>query len=326
MKNGVKILFLLSILFFWACESTVVLPVAVSECSNLPEGRAAAASFVCAGKAYIFGGRTDGGKYLNTLCRFNPENNMWDELGTTPLKPRVNAVACVVRDTVYIGLGFSGEKVYTDSCYLRDFWQYVPSSNQWTRLPDYISNETNGCVCFCDSSHIYTGFGYAGLHSRKMFSYSISDSVWTEQELSRLNIPTAVFAPVCATTSGRHFMGTGFTTESTSQWFEYKPQQKRFVRLSSLPDKGRDSATATANEEYVYVFGGQRFGGTLTTLRFYDEIMRYSVATGGWSVCSFLPCGGVIEPIAFTIGNKVYVGGGEKRDGTLVDKLYRIEE
>lgn len=323
MKQWLSIL---PLFLLCACNNTLIESVTITECSSMPEGRAAATSFVCNGKAYVFGGRTQGGASLNTLCRFDPESDRWEELGQTPLKPRVNAVAAVVRDTVYIGLGFSGEKVYTDSCYLQDFWQYVPSTGEWKRLPDYITKETNGCICFSDSNHIYTGFGYAGLHSRRMFSYSIRDSVWEEESISRLGIPAAVFSPVGAIASERYFTGTGFTTESTSQWFEYLPHEKRFVRLSSLPGKGRDSAGATGNDKYVYVFGGQRFGGTLTTLHFYDNIMRYSIASGSWDYCSALPCGGVIEPIAFSIGNTVYAGGGETQNGTIVNKLYRIEE
>ncbi len=298
----------------------------MKECSSMPECRAAATAFVCNGEGYVFGGRLQDGTYLNSMCKYNPTDNSWTELGDTPLKPRVNAIACVIRDTVYIGLGFGEGRVYVDSCYLQDFWQYIPATNEWKRLPDYLNNETNGCICFCDSDHIYTGFGYNGNHTRNMFCYSLRDSVWQQQSISRLGIPTAVFSPVGATAGGRHFMGTGFTIESSNQWYEYIPKQARFVRLTSLPEKGRDSAASAGNSRYVYLFGGQRFGGTLTTLHYYDEVLRYSIATGIWSYCTALPCGGVIEPIAFTIGEKVYVGGGETRSGKVVNNLYCFEE
>ncbi len=321
-----RLIYILPLFFLCSCSYILSADVAVTECEAMPEGRAAATAFVCNGEGYVFGGRTQDGTYLNTICKYNPKDDSWTNLGATPLKARVNAVACVIRDTVYIGLGYWQGHVYVDSCYLQDFWQYVPKTNEWKRLTDYPNHETDGCICFCDSQHVYTGFGYDGNHTRKMFTYSLKDSTWVQQSISKLSIPTAVFAPVGAQAGDRYFMGTGFTTESSNQWYEYIPTQSRFVRLTVLPEKGRDSAAAAGNSTHVYLFGGQRFGGTMTTLEYYDDVLRYSTATGTWEYCVKLPYGGVIEPYAFTIGEKVYVGGGETRDGRVMSNLYRYEE
>lgn len=292
----------------------------------MPQAMAAATSFVCEGKAYIFGGRTQDGTCRNTLWQYDPSADAWNNMGETPLLPRVNAMACVINDTVYIGLGYNGGHVYTDTCYLRDFWQYVPRTGEWKRLPDYITNKTNKCIAFAHNGNLYVGCGYYDVANYHMYVYNPKDSLWTQQNVSSLQHPEAAFAMVSATCQDRYFTGTGFTLQSQTQWLEYLPEKARFVKLTSMPDKGRDRAAAAANDRYVYVFGGQRFGGTLTSFRFYDDIMRFDPAIGTWSRVGVMPYGGMIAQTAFAIDGKVYFCLGEDINGNLKSNLYRIDD
>lgn len=310
-----------------ACQSGIITDYApITECAPMPEARAAATSFVCGGKAYVFGGRTQDGVCQNTIWRYDPATDTWTAIGGTPLLPRLNATACVLNDTVYIGLGFNGGHIYTDSCYLRDFWQYVPATDIWIRLPDFPTNETNKCISFVHNDNLYIGCGYYSFATCNMYRYNRHDSIWTQQKISSLQHPETAFSMVGATCGNRHFTGTGFTLQSQTQWLEYLPDKARFVKMTSMPDKGRDRAAAAASEKYVYVCGGQRFGGTLTSFRFYDDVMRFNPAVSTWTRAAIMPYGGAIAMTTFAIDGKVYFGLGEDINGQLKNNIYRIDE
>ena len=85
-----------------ACSRyTPEIELPVHEAASMPEGgRASATCFVVNNQAYIFAGRDKEGIYHNDLWRYTPTTDSWENLGTTPLQPRVNATACVDGDVV----------------------------------------------------------------------------------------------------------------------------------------------------------------------------------------------------------------------------------
>ncbi len=294
----------------------------------MPEPVASAMAFVANGNAYIFGGRTQSGKTTNALWEYNPITDAWTKLDTPPLMPRVNGVAYVVHDTVYLGLGYfrNGVASYTDSCYLRDFWQYIPATNTWNALPDYLDSYTNGCACYQIDNRLYIGAGYDfASYSTLFYCFDILTQAWgVAPQGPRPEF--CVFGHCSEQVGERCFFGTGFRRYSSNSWYEYLPLSGEYVSRQSLPTKGRDCATATSTDEHIYVIGGQRFGGTLTTLHFYDDILRYSPADDTWTLCGHIPSGGTIKMVSFTIGNRVYFGLGEDQNGNIHNQLYYIEE
>ena len=120
---------------------------AVRACAPMPEERACATAFVAGGKAYVFAGRDSAGVLHSDLWAYTPTTDSWQNLGETPLSPRVNAAACVSGDRVYIGLGFRG-RYGVDSCYLRDWWEYTPETDSWQALADYPNEYTDCATAF----------------------------------------------------------------------------------------------------------------------------------------------------------------------------------
>ena len=131
------------------------------ESAAMPVPRACAASFVINDQAYFFAGRDSKGQHLNDLWRYTPATDTWDNLGATPLDPRVNPTACVHNGKAYIGLGFHG-KYSQDSTYLRDWWEYTPSSGTWKRLADYPNHYTDDATAFTGEGALYVGYGFVG--------------------------------------------------------------------------------------------------------------------------------------------------------------------
>ncbi len=322
-----RLFYILVSCLFLACNPTIdTLDKAIHACAPHPAPVAGATSFVYNGEAYVFGGRLANGSLSNHLWRYNPQHDTWTNLGTTPLVGRTNGVAVVVNDTIYIGLGHTTGYIYADSCYLRDFWQFIPTTQTWQQLADYPISATDGCVAFHTDTALYVGCGFFAGFSAYIYTYIPHRNTWELLPPVNGKRPLPSMA-VCGaqTAKGRYFVGTGYNLFSNSNWYEFFPATGNFITKTELPTKGRDCATATATDEYIYVIGGQHFGGTLTTLHAFDDILRYSPTNDSWTRCGQLPIG-ILKMTSFTINNRIYFGLGEDIEGNIQNTLYWLED
>ena len=95
MKGERIFIVLLFAILLVACKNEPEMNVTWHKSAAIPSPRACAAVFVVNDQAYIFAGRDSAGVHLNDLWRYTPTTDTWDNLGATPMIPRVNAVACV---------------------------------------------------------------------------------------------------------------------------------------------------------------------------------------------------------------------------------------
>lgn len=316
---------IISILFV-ACTSQPDLNLTVHSCAPTPFARACATVFVVGDQAYVFGGREDSTDVsFNDLWVYSPQTDSWTSLGTTPLRPRVNATACVHEGTVYIGLGFAGGKS-ADSLYLRDWWAYKPSTNSWTALADYPNSYTDHATAFAGNDALYVGYGFCWQYRRDMFRYDIATNKWDsiDVEVSFHGYPTRSFGGTGCTCQGRHFMGTGFYRYSLDWWAELV-DGTHWEKRTPVPDKTRTVAASTATDDYIYVSGGIHYGGVNTDGEVLQDIRRYDPHTDQWTYVGLFPKG-IMNHISFSIGKRVYFGLGETDDWKVQNTLYYIEE
>lgn len=301
----------------------------ISRCSDLPEGRASGVCFVVNDTAYLFGGRDAQGAIHNDLWRYNAGADTWEELGPTPLKPRVKPTVCVVGNNVYIGLGAYG-KVSRDTTYLQDYWQYDAIQHAWTRLADYPSSQTVAAVSLPQEDKIYVCYGIRDVFERDVFAYDISNNSWqqvADDTPRNSNHPPRVSGPVGAVCEGRLFLGTGHHTTSRNFWTELTPDESDiWHEQQSLPGRGRNSAVAATSTHYIYIAGGRRFGGTVTDGEVYSDILRYAPAKNSWARVGFLPCGSTENMQAFFLNGSVYMVGGNDSYNNVRTTVYQMSE
>lgn len=296
-------------------------------CAPLPSPRASATSFVVGDYAYVFGGRDSAGTYLNDLWQYNTQNDTWTSLGKTPFKERVNATACVHDGVAYIGLGFNGR--YNNSTgYLKDWWAYNPSKNTWQPLSDYPANTTARAVCMVGDGELYVGYGFCWTYERDMYCYDIAEDKWgyIDVHLDRkaTTFPTRSFGGVGTTCQGRHFAGTGFRAYSLNWWGEFLPEGK-WIKRKDVPGK-RTTAACAATNDFIYVIGGHHFGGVNTDGKVLADIQQYDPQTDTWQYIGQLPNGGRMNHVAFSVGKRVFVGGGENENLQVCGDFYCIYE
>jgi len=331
MHNAFRIILtLLVATMMVACQAPIErLDKSFTECASCPESLASAICWTIDGKAYIAGGRDVRGEQRCDMWEYDPALDRWTHQGEMPIGKRVKGSACVVGDEVYIGLGFAG-RVERDSSYLRDWWRYTPATGDWTRLADYPAANTDGAVCFTDGSNIYVCYGNTRYFERTVFVYSIADNRWTQMADNTRSkaYPKRALGCVGARCQGRFFLGTGFNQNSLNQWVELTPSDDGDIwqKRQPLPGKGRNSATAIATDDYIYVAGGRYYGGTVTDGMVHDDVLRYSPERDEWVYYGTLPCGQTENMISFTLGGKIYIGLGNDRSNQPINKLYCVEE
>ena len=277
----------------------------------------------------MFGGRTANGTPTNHMYRYDPSSDTWSDLGATPLKARVRARAVCVGDEVYIGLGFNGH-VLEDSAYLADWWRWKPATDTWDTVASYPSERTVGPVVGADGTYIYAADGGKQNFERWIFRYSIADDEWTQlaDGLPRMALyPPRAHSACGAFCQGRFFIGAGYTRDGSSDfWTEAEIRTDSIVwhPCNGLNGK-RHNATSAADKDYIYVSGGHFYGGTLTSGKLYDDILRYSPSDDRWVRIARLPDGERENMVSWVTGSSLFIGLGNDTRNKPCAQLYRIE-
>ena len=324
MTKLVKNIFLvLAAVLFCACHNAPEVQVSVRECAPLPEVRVSARACVLEGKAYVFGGRDAEKKARKELWQYDPAADSWTQINSFPDTGRVNAAITACGDRLFMGLGFAG-RVYVESCYLRDWWSYTPATNEWKRLADFPNMNTVAPVVVSDGTAVYALFGCGRFQQCRVWQYSIAEDKWAELPLRE--IKPAAFGCAGAMCGGQLYFGLGFDAHNWRDWFSVTLPENEWKACRSIPGKGREFSACAANNQYVYIFGGQYFGGNGTGGEIFESFMRYAPAKDQWEWCGTMPGGRAVNQIAFSIDGKVYFGLGEDENSKGLNTIYCIDE
>jgi N-acetylneuraminic acid mutarotase len=143
----------------------------------LAKGRTGAIAFSMNGKGYFGLGLDQNGKFLNDFYVYeNTSNNSiggnWSGRKAFPGCPRQNAVAFVIGDQAFVGLGdtIRGNLMggtYTRDQIFDDIYRYDPYNNRWEEIRDYtynsrtrrFSKKVTNAVGYSIGNYGYAGFG-----------------------------------------------------------------------------------------------------------------------------------------------------------------------
>lgn len=313
----------------WSCERGIEeVPLPITRCADAPVALTASACFTAQGKGYVFAGRDTAGKATNHLFCYDPATDQWSDLGATPLKERVRPRAVVAGEEVYMGLGFNGH-VLIDTAYPDDWWRWSPATNTWTELSPYPSDRTVGPVVSTDGEAVYAVFGGKQNFERWIFRYDIAADQWTQLKdgLARMAIyPPRSHSACGGICGGRLFAGSGYTRDESSDfWAEAEIANDSVIWHRRSPMRGkRHNAVSTSDSEYIYVAGGHYYGGTVTDVKLYDDVLRYDVAKDRWQCIAHLPQARE-NMVCWRIGKTLFVGLGNDERNQPCNQLYRIE-
>ncbi len=328
MKYVIRYLFFLIILsgVFTSCNTDpegIYGTITPTRVSSIPgAGRASALAFAINGKGYVLTGRSNEPKdSLKQLWEYNPATDKWSQKAPFPGKARVKAVAAVLNNKVYLGLGFQSNKgaVLNQKAYFSDFWMYDPITNKWEKMAGFPGNDTSGAFCFAMNNKMYVGSGYAYLTMHTYFWCYIPDE---NRWVGLKNLPgDQRFGPLGCSDGVKAFYGSGFKAVNMNDWWQYNPAEDSWQERRSIPGK-RVNGTALAVNNRFFVSSGRYFNGKYNLInpgKLYNDILEYDPVRNQWHNRGEIPGGPRENAVSFVIGNKVYIGFGENDEGVLND-------
>lgn len=302
-------------------------PITFNRLSKIPGvGRSAAVSFVIGNKAYVALGRnSDRSGQLNDCWEYNPDSDKWTRKADFPGKARVKAAAIAINGKAYVGLGFDlNYPVYAkqDSSYLRDFWEYDPENNSWTRKADFPSYATDACVTYVYNNEIYFAAGFNGYgFMNECWQYNPGTDKWTRMPDFKV-YPR--FGGVVCSDSTHIYYGTGYRTYNENDWWVFQPANGSWRQLREMPDDGRENAVSLTIGKRFFVMTGKHFAGTLTGGRTLSNVMEYDAIRDVWYNRGNVPGKGRANAVAFTINGTGYIGFGDN-DSTVINDFWSFK-
>ena len=314
-------LFLLSV-SFWSCNSAAESPyenISFVQKKSMP-GVASAVAFAIDSVGYVTLGRDSSGIFRKECWAYNPRLDTWTKKTPFPGVARVKAVAVVLNGKAYVGLGFSGNGVYTEKAYLKDFWMYDPKIDTWTKKDSFPSTFTIGNGYFVQNNTLYItcGTNGAGFNNEAWKFVADDGEKGNWEKINDFPGPARGVGVGCG--NGEHFyFGTGYRTFIENDWWEYFPASDSWKQRKNMPDTGRENAVALSVNNRIFVATGRHFGGNLTGGHLKSDVLEYDIAHNVWYERGNMPASGRESAISFTIGGKGYIGFGENDSKVLND-------
>jgi len=161
----------------------------------LPESITEAVGFSINGKGYIGVGKLETiifndesrPEYFysptKSLYEYSPESDCWVKKADFPGVSRVRAVAFAIGNKAYLGTGaaYLGTGLQDQTDGLKDFWEYDPSTNRWTRKADFPGEGRLNAVGFSIGNKGYIGTGQSavfGSRQKDVWEYEPLSNSW----------------------------------------------------------------------------------------------------------------------------------------------------
>lgn len=180
------------------------------------------------------------------------EDGNWVKRSSFEGVARSGAVAFVVGDKAYVGLGYDGDD------YLTDFWSYDPEKNFWQRVEDFPGIGRTGAVAFAIGNSGYVGTGYDGTDELKDFwKYDVESDSWTQIDDFA---GSARIRAIAFTSNEKGYVGTGFDGNYLKDIWQYDPAAGNWEQVVSIKGEKRESAVALMIEDQIFVGTGTNNG------------------------------------------------------------------
>jgi N-acetylneuraminic acid mutarotase len=183
--------------------------------------RVEAVGFGIGNKGYVGVGvnaSTSPWTYPTDFWEYNPGANTWTKKADFPAHGRQSATGFAVNGKGYIGTGV--DKLYGDNFY-KDFYQYDPSTNTWSKRADFGGGYRSNPRGFAVGDKGYIGTGYYGGWKNDFWQYDPSTDTWIKKaDFGGTPREWAVGFSIL----DRGYLGTGFNAYTWLQDFwEFDP-------------------------------------------------------------------------------------------------------
>ncbi|EAY27512.1 Kelch repeat-containing protein [Microscilla marina] len=237
---------------------------------------------------------------------YDTQTNAWKQLANFPGGKRGFAVSFVIDGKGYMGTGRLYNTSANTSTWYKDFWQYDPATDQWTKKADFAGSARTEAVGFAINGKGYIGTGLDERGNQNdMWEYNPTIDRWTQMaDLTDDNFfGLSRKQAVCFVINNKAYIGTGNTDRK--DFWEFTPTATdQWRKVADFGGVGRGSALA-------FTISGKGYVGTgYTESGYKNDMWQYDPATDQWTKKTDFSGGQRIWAIGFAIGNKAYIGTG----------------
>ena len=228
---------------------------------------------------------------------------------------RSMAVGFSIGDKGYIGTGSEryscGMPVPCEKDY-KDFWEFNPTNNLWTKKADFGGDARIQAVGFSIGTKGYIGTGGRTDFKTDFWEYDSANNTWTRKS----DFPgLARWAAVGFSIGNKGYIGTGENgTTRFQDFWEYDPATDKWTQKANFPGTVRGGAVCFSIGTKGYIGLGWSEGYIK------NDFWEYDTANDSWRQIADFPTTGRQIANGFSIGLKGYVVGGH--DGSYRNDLW----
>ena len=230
-----------------------------TQVANFPGGaREDAVSFSINGKGYVGTGSSgpyNALVYHKDFWEYDPEKDTWEKVADFSGAARSSAVAFVIDDKAYVGIGYNGD-------YKKDLWEYDPIADKWSQKADFTGDGRTGAVAFAIDGTGYVGGGlYYNSGSphitNNLFAYDPMTNAWSEKIFAHLYLSRQHGQSLVIDNKAYLVTGGG-----SDKFVSYDPQTNTLSvegETNSIQDSNRQDAIAFTVNNQAYVGTGYHY-------------------------------------------------------------------
>ena len=294
-----------------------ILPAAAQswdQVAPMPDARYDISAVVLNGEIYVIGGRDRDGNVLNTVLRYHPEENVWEEMPATLHEGRAEAAAAVLGGRIYITGGKDDDEEVIDVVEV-----YDPTQDQWREVKEMdVERYGHGATVIDGKLYVIGGEDEEKRLVEEVEVYDPETDQWQKSDEWKMDRPRVAFGLVSIGDTAYAFAGLGLLG---GQVITPLPSAERFISGNGVHTFQPDQilgvrgylAVATDGRE-AYLLGGSGVRGPL------DDVTVFTPGSGQQ------PDRWRAEPRMFTgrerfaavvVDGRLYAIGGKSRNRNL---------
>jgi len=252
--------------------------------------------------------------YLGDFWEYDPGTNLWTQKANFGGGARIYSVGFSIGEKGYIATGIDAFSTKND------VWEFDPNTNLWTQKANFGGGERREAVGLSIGNKGYIGLGITGNYIRVVqdfWEFDAQSNLWTQKvNYGRANV-RAYSIGFNIGNLGYVGLGIGDGYNLKEDFWEYNPALNSWSQKANFTGGARQGAIGFSIGNRGYVGTGFISSGSSSTTS--NDFWEYNPSLNTWVQKANFAGGLRARAVAFSIGNKGYVGTGFDNSGQKSD-------